>query len=436
MTPPSARQTLGSRPAAAFPVAVLLSVAPTVPVLQFRALALIVTLGLVATVLLRRRRHGAWPWPRRDAGGAMAVGAVLALFAWLAVTAAWATEPWRAIGTTLRLGAFVLLGAATAQAVREEGPEGLDLIRRCLVVGLGVGIALALADFLSGHAIRAFVRGLRQVPPELVYGLKPAVSVSAAMLPLAVFLPRLPMPVRLALAVGGMASALLLPADAAKIATFVGLAAGLAAMALGAWPVRALAAGLAALILAAPLLCAALLARLPMLEAIPPSAAHRILIWDFAVERIAERPLLGWGGEASRTIPGGRDIFAPATLERFGLTSEASRAWFGRPVAQRLPLHTHNAALQLWMELGAVGALLGAAVAAALGWLAARVPRPILPAATGAYAAASVVGMLSYGVWQEWWIGLQILLVVALAGLAARARQDAAAPCSPRSSAR
>jgi hypothetical protein len=59
-------------------------------------------------------------------------------------------------------------------------------------------------------------------------------------------------------------------------------------------------------------------------------------------------------------------------------------------------------------------------VAGALGWLAAAVPRPLLPAATGAFAAAAIVGMLSYGVWQEWWIGMQILLVVTMAGLAAR----------------
>ncbi len=440
----------------AIAIGVLLLVAPTIAMLQFRGIALAVTLGLLAAAVLHRRAAGAWP---RPAPG-LALLAALALLAWLAVSAAWAAEPGRALGTALRLGGFVLLGAAAARAVRASTPEGLERLVRGLVIGLALGIALALADFLTGHAIRAFVRGLKTVPPELVYGLKPAVSVSAAMLPLVVFLPR-PVPmaasggspawlpgaagggrsaarpieagggsvgraigmiwaVRLVLAAGGLAAALLLPADAARIATVAGLAAGLAAMLAGAWAARVLAGGLAALILAAPLLCATLLPRLPALEAIPPSAAHRILIWDFAVARIAERPLLGWGGEASRTIPGGRDLFAPATLERFGLASEASRAWFARPVAQRLPLHTHNAALQLWLELGAVGALLGAGVAAALGALAARVPPPLLPAATGAYAASAVIGMLSYGVWQEWWIGMLILLVVTLAALGAR----------------
>ena len=412
----------------ALPVAILLLAVPTVAVLQFRAIALVVSLGLLVTVLLARRQSGAWPWPRPGA----TLAAALALGAWTAVSAAWAPDPGRALGTGLRFAGFVLLGAAAARAVAAAPHAHLRLLRRCLVIGLALGIVLAAGDHLSGNGIRAAVRGLREVPATLGFGLKSAVAVIAVLLPVVAALPRLPLALRVALVVAGLAASLVLPAESAKLAAFAGVAVLLATCWLGPWVLRGLALAAAAAILAAPLLTASLLPRLPSLEGMPPSAAHRILIWDFSTARIGEKPLLGWGGESARAIPGGTEVFDAATLHRFGLDSAESRAWFARPPAQRLPLHTHNAALQIWLELGGVGAVLAAWLVAALGFAAARA-RPVAGAA-GAFAATLLISFLSYGVWQEWWIGMQLLTVVALAALTALTDQEAAAS-PPRSSA-
>ncbi|WP_439550956.1 O-antigen ligase family protein [Falsiroseomonas sp.] len=399
-------------PASAFsrsptlPLLVMLIVVPVVAVLQFRAIALVTSLGLLAMVVAGRRVTGAWPWPRIGP----VLGAALAIGAWTMVSAAWAPDPLRALGTGLRFGGFVLLAAAAARAMGGEPPRHLALAGRVLAAGLAIGIALAAADHLSGNAIRAAVRGLREVPVWLFFGLKSAVAVIAVLLPVAAAWPGLRWWARVALVVAGLAASVMLPAESAKIAAFAGILALGAAWLLGPWAGRLLGLAAAVVVLVAPLLTAAILPRLPGLEAIQPSAAHRILIWDFANQRIAERPLLGWGGESARAIPGGSAVFDRATLDRFGLTSEASRTWFARPPAQRLPLHTHNAALQVWLELGAVGAVLAAAMLAALGFAAARLG----PGAVGAYGAALVVGMLSYGIWQEWWIGMLLLLAVAI----------------------
>jgi O-antigen ligase len=187
-------------------------------------------------------------------------------------------------------------------------------------------------------------------------------------------------------------------------------------MALPRLATRAAAVGLAAFFLLAPLIFSAAVPRLPDLSALPRSAAHRVLIWDFVGERIAVRPVLGWGMEASRAIPGGDDTFAPATLDRFGLDGAEERAFFALPSTKRLPLHPHNAALQVWLELGAVGAVLAAALAASV-MLAAR-----SPAALGAATAGAVTGALSFGAWQPWWIASLLLAAVALAGFAAARR--------------
>ena len=74
--------------------------------------------------------------------------------------------------------------------------------------------------------------------------------------------------------------------------------------------------------------------------------------------------------------------------------------------------------MQLWLELGLPGALLGAALALLLGGAAARSPRPAV--ATAVLAAASVTAMLSFGAWQEWWVGAELMALAAVAALPAR----------------
>jgi O-antigen ligase len=385
------------RQSPAFPAALVLAAAPTVAVLQFRALAVVVLGGLLATVIAHWRLHRRLPVP-----GGMALAAAVALGLLAAVSAAWAADAGRALGTGLRFAGFVALGGAAAVAVAAEPPARLRRLAMWMAVGLAVGIVLAAVDHLSGNMVRALVRGQRQAHPMLYFGLKSAVSVIAVMLPLVLALPFLPRAGRIALAVAGLATALILPAESAKIAAILGVL----------------------VLLVAPLLTAVMLPRLPGIERLPPSAAHRVMIWDFVEDRIAERPLLGWGAESSRSVPGGRDMFPREALDRYGLTSEAWRAWFDRPAVERLPLHPHNAPLHLWLELGLAGAAVAAWLAFALGLAASRMR--VSGAAAACLAATATVGMLSYGVWQEWWIGMQLLLVVAIAAIDSLARQSRA----------
>jgi len=186
-------------------------------------------------------------------------------------------------------------------------------------------------------------------------------------------------------------------------------------------------------VLAAPLT----LPRLAHLSAVAQDAAqfkfslwHRLQIWSFVGDRIAERPLFGWGLDASRAIPGGADPIGPG-VDRVGAA--------GVP---KLPLHPHDAALQMWLELGLPGALLFAGFAAWL-WLAlarAEWP-PLYRAAAGAgLAAASFAALGTYGVWQEWWIAtlslaLFVILVMArlVGGEPAPALSPSPAPAPVRS---
>jgi O-antigen ligase len=203
---------------------------------------------------------------------------------------------------------------------------------------------------------------------------------------------------------------LTLVGSAPKVALGAGLATA-ALFALGGARVARLAAILSVLVIVTAPLTFARLERLPRLaefaEAVKQSAEHRLLIWSFVGDRIAERPLEGWGLDAARAIPGG-----------------------GEPIRQGqtwLPLHPHNAPLQLWLELGVPGAVLGALVVAQL-WLALAAacwPRPFAAAAAGSLAAALVASLGTYGIWQEWWLGT-LSLCLFLVRVMARAAVPAA----------
>src|SRR5205807_9032712 len=93
------------------------------------------------------------------------------------------------------------------------------------------------------------------------------------------------------------------------------------------------------------------------------SGFHRLIIWRFTIDRIDERPLLGWGMDASRALPGG----STEIRQYMGLPNEFL---FDRVKGEVQPLHPHSAILQLRVELGIAGAVIGAAL---VGWIAWRV---------------------------------------------------------------
>ena len=124
---------------------------------------------------------------------------------------------------------------------------------------------------------------------------------------------------------------------------------------------------------------------------------HRLIIWQFALERFHEHPLLGWGLDSSRFLPGG-NITIP-----------------GVEGAEFMPLHPHNGFLQIWIEMGVPGVLLLTAclVSHFRRLTACRTEGPFLfGAAVAASFAFLAQGLLSYGAWQSWWIALAFLAVI------------------------
>ncbi|MGH7045356.1 MAG: O-antigen ligase family protein [Stellaceae bacterium] len=350
--------------------------------------------GLFAAGLLLMRSR-----PAFGRGFALPIGLVAALSVWGGISIFWSIDPWRSLEMTARLAGLFAAGFALALAADlVAAPARLGA---CVVAGFALTIGLAVID-LATHGALSRPFSTRFYQPSWLN--QASVAFAILLLPASAFL--LERGRRLAallLALAAAATICALSGTAAKVALGAGLP-----VALLCWRWRAATARVGALlavlvILTAPLTFTRLDRGSDLVataDAVKLSAGHRLMIWSFVGDRIAEHPLTGWGLDSSRAIPGGKDPIQPG------------ETW--------LPLHPHNAALQLWLELGVPGAVLLALVVGAL-WLAlaaARWPPWFAAAAGGSLATAFVATFATYGIWEEWWQGtlwLSLFLVRVMA---------------------
>ena len=358
-------------------------------------LAPLAVVAALAAVVVRRTTGGPWPVPRR--GVAYILGAALV---WALASTAWGIEPpASALNGVLRLALVMLSGLVTIEVAAGLTPTERETVRRGLLAGLGLALVLVAID----RAFDAPIRRLLPMSPAIaapgyvMENFNRGISyVAMVAFPAAAVLWRRHGPVAaLLLWAATFVLTLVLTSGSAQLGMALGaitFAIVLVAPRVGG---RIVAAGLTVLVLAMPLLASAIPPpdKLPPVGAlpIPNSGHHRLQIWRFAADRIVERPLLGWGYDASRSIPG-----ANVSLAK----SEPA-----------LPLHPHNVMLQWWLELGVVGGVLGAALMMAIaGAMRRGIPdRMGFAAANGQFVVAFVIGALAFGAWQGWWVAALLL---------------------------
>ena len=394
------------------PLSIAFLIGPAAVVLQAQAMAPIATIALAATVLLYVSRRSHFPWPE-----GLATWSVIALMTWATISSFWAPDPPRGFFTGVQISAYVALALSAAAAVTAASEEARRRFALLAAIGICLGLVLAGLDAATGNAIRAAVRGLETVPPHLAFGLKPAGSTLALFLPLLLGVVMVPLWLRLLVILAGGALLLFLPGEAAKLAVLAGLGVGAVALVLPTdlrrAPALLLGGVIAVAIVAAPAVLGPILRTGFPADRWNPSAAHRMLVWSFVTNKIADEPFIGWGLEASRSLPDGRHPATDKMLERFFLDGPDVAPWIRQ--AELLPLHPHNGALQVWLELGLIGALFAALMALFLGRTASRTTWPGIGAAM--LASYAVTALLSFGIWQEWWLGVQFMAICGLLAL-------------------
>jgi hypothetical protein len=299
------------------------------------------------------------------------------------------------------------------------------LLARALLAAALLGAALLLLELLAGAPLNNALRGFPD-PPRRPDVTKPAATLLAVFAGPAVLAAwtlggvRAALPAALAIAAAVAAST----SESARLALAAAAVAAVIALALPALARRALPAALALAVLAGPPVLEQVSKAAVRADRLSLSGVHRTVIWDYAAERAAERPLAGFGMDASRSLPGGRNPPDAARLDRLGVTGAKRSFFLAAPpgIGELIPLHTHSMPLQVRLELGVVGLGLFAVFAFLAGRAAAAIPgRGPLAAAAAVAASAAVVSLLSYGVWQQWWWVTLALAVLPLASLSARA---------------
>lgn len=216
-------------------------------------------------------------------------------------------------------------------------------------------------------------------------------------------------------------------AGASQLALAAGTVAAAASYLLRRYAVPFFASALVLAVAAMPLL-PTLLPEPAVVEAryprLPDSVYPRIFIWQTAAHHIAKSPWLGMGMNTARTISTSKDKVAFSVVA--GSTSPRT--------SEPMPLHPHNAVLQVWLELGAVGAAIMAGLLVVIVRAIGSVDDAVWRALTlAALAAGFTVAAVSYSIWSSWWQGTLWLTAafVLAAAPAPRRPGDAAGEVTP-----
>ncbi len=367
------------------------------PLAVFAPLGLAPLVALTAAALLAA---GGRKLLERLRGNGVLLLLFLLLSAWAALSALWSPIPAHSFFEALRLLAILFAGLVVTEGAALIDDVAARRVGQALLAGIALAILLLQVELRSGEWIAHLLGGLPLNDPLSASRYDRGITVlllfaCAAAGPLALSRQWL------ALAVLVVATGITIFAFNSH-ASMLGFAAALGVFAL-AWRLPRL----AALCLIAALLFPALafpplaprgpdIARIERsAPELPSSAIHRLAIWRFVGDRIADRPLLGWGMDAARAIPGGK-----TPVHRLFPEIEIA------PTAEALPLHPHDASLQWRLELGLPGLLLVLLAVGRLLWALAVSPMPVWRRSLAfAYAgAAASVALLSFGAWQAWWL--------------------------------
>ena len=123
---------------------------------------------------------------------------------------------------------------------------------------------------------------------------------------------------------------------------------------------------------------------------LPPSARHRIVYWGVSAAKIGESPVFGHG------IASGREL----DLQARGQPEYVEGTSFVRSPGP----HSHDAYLQIWFDVGVIGALLisllGLSALASIG----HVEPNLRPALYAVFATNALLAASSFGIWASWFL--------------------------------
>lgn len=412
-----------------------------------RTLSFLVPALLIST-LADRALRGSLVASLRDGAGSRSARfvslSIFAFFAYAALSAFWSQSPMVAVE---KAGVGALLAFVTLACAFTAPPKArLDLpLLNGLWVGLTVGALFLSVELATGQAIKIAVvnaLGFRegQINPAKfmtwengrLYKIGMA-ALTRSMAPLVLLLPAAIAAIMLcanpalkryfvALLVASAVFAIgASDSQTAKLALIVGAGVALAATWSLDWTRRLLMTGWG-------MVCLLILPITFGLQAIEinryttakellagASPAIRIEILAAYSSRVMERPIFGHGTNMSYVI---------------GPQSDAeTESATGHAATGGMRQHPHNVYMQVWFELGAVGAVLLTLVGVSILSAIAKLPSCAQPMAYVTFAVVATVLAPSYGMWQYWF--MTAIALAAFAATQVATRYSATTPAQP-----
>jgi hypothetical protein len=342
--------------------------------------------------------------------------ALLAFILYAALSGLWAPDSLAAVSISL-MGALIAVGSLTLmELLRTERFEDALHIGEGLWIGLLVGVLYATIEIASGQAIKIWAYNFLQLGPDV---LEPAryftwengrvvavhtddlarnavptplllwpALMAAALLPARTWRPV----VSVLLLLLGTVAVLLATSETAKLA----LLAGIVAFAMARYSARLARHALSGAWIAACLgvvPAVLLIRRLDLQNAdwLQLSAQLRVTLWNEIALLVPRAPILGVGADMTYVI-------RPSMQE---IPLAAPPSFVGFPIT-----HPHNVYLQIWYELGLVGAVLLTVFGIMVLREIARLGAAQRPYAFALFAAAAIQIGFSYSMWQVWFMCL------------------------------
>jgi O-antigen ligase len=335
--------------------------------------------GVVQAVLGGMRRQ--WPSIDRQLG---LLALSFAALCWASV--GWSVDPARSTSAALQV-TVVLVGALFVLASPLPRTETAERLFRVMVIATAVGCAILVIDTALNFTLQ---QHMLQRPPPLVgtkynRGMDHLVLVVWPVLGYLAY--RRDWKGALLMGVPLLCAVAVTMSLAAKVAMTVGLLVLFAALWLPRLTPPLLAAVMVTVAAATPLglhlLADQRAALAPYLKI---SGLHRLEIWDHVTTHLFARPMLGWGIASSTQLP-----MPPEELHHYLILNGTN-------------IYAHDQWLELWVETGALGAVVGLAFSLLILRRIERTSAAIRPFAYAGFGAGVLISCVNFEVMTDsWW---------------------------------
>ncbi|WP_419902636.1 O-antigen ligase family protein [Kiloniella sp.] len=388
---------------------------PTISVFSSNALVPLTVIAGVTLALHDYFRYRSIPRPSKQT-------LVLAglFFGWAFLSWFWSINPEGTLKVTSRLLALSVCGWLFVQAIDHRSQEIKNRIAKYFLYGLVLGAAALIIEAQFDAPITRLAKGLSDDEFLNLSRLNRGTTfiTISGWICLALYAQQIPKLVFPLLVAGLLGILMLAHSESTLISMGLSIVWAVVFYAFNKWSHHLLKYILALSILMMPLITT-LTAPLGEPENsynLHTSAHHRFFIWGFVSDKILEAPLIGAGMDASRVYPNTEEEVYKRIRSDGYITGAGDRV---------ISLHPHNAPLQIWLELGLIGAIFAAlCVLNILNW------GNLFPhdnalrniSIQAAIITTILMTMLGYGIWQNKWFVMFYLFSALIALLPGRGK--------------